>query len=161
MGKKYNKRLIKDDYSYYVEQVADLFDIDVGTVRRWVREDGLERVPKSRPHIIHSGKLKAFVEKQQAKRKKPCANHEVFCFCCQLPRPPKMGSASVAPLPNKSISYKATCGECGGKINRNVKATDWTQNHPLAVYLSDATREHKGVQPTNLECSLHKEITNA
>ena len=150
----FNTRLIRDDYSYFVEQVADLLGNDVGTVRRWMREEGLERIPNTRPHLIHSSRLKAFLDKQQAKRKKPCDKHEVFCFRCQLPRSPKMGSATVTLFPNSSIGFKTICNECGGIMNRTIRDAEWTQNHPLAVYLSDATGEHKDVQPTHRECSL-------
>lgn len=152
LGKKYNSRLIKADYSYAVEEVADLLGNDVATVRRWVREDGLERIPHSRPHLIHSSKLKPFIEKLDAERKKPCACHEVFCFRCQVPRTPRAGSASITRIPNGSLRYKAICDECGGKMNRSIRGTDWTENHPLAVYLSDTTRQHMGVQPTHREC---------
>lgn len=157
MGRKYNTRLIKDDYSYYVEQIADLLGIDVATVRRWMREEGLKRIPNTRPHIIHSTELKEFLDKQQAKRKKPCASHEAFCFSCQWPRTPKVGSAIITPLPNDCISFKAICSECGNKMNRSIRGAEWTQNYPLAAFLSDATGEHIGVQPTHRECTLQKE----
>lgn len=157
MGKKYNSHLIKDDYSYTVDEVADLLGNDVATVRRWVREEGLERIPHSRPHLIHSSKLKPFIKKQQAERKKPCALDEVFCLRCQIPRTPKTSSASVIRIPNGSLRYKAICADCGGKINRGIRASDWNENHPLAVYIRDAAGEHMGVQPSHRECSLQKE----
>ena len=152
----YNTQHIRNDYSYYVEQVADLFNVDVATVRRWLREGGLQRIPNTRPHLVHSSELKAFADRQQAKRKKPCACNEVFCFSCQLPRTPKIGSATAAPLPNRCIVFKAECSECGGAMNRNIRAAEWGQNHPLAIYLSDATGEHNGAQGTHRECSLQK-----
>jgi len=148
----YNTRLIKENYSYYVEQLADLLGNDVATVQRWIREEGLKRIPNTRPHIIHSSEVKAFLDKKKAKRKKPCADHEAFCFRCQLPRTPKVDSATITQLPNGSIRFNAICSECGGKMCRNIKGAEWTQNHPLAKYLSDATGEHKGVQSTQCEC---------
>lgn len=155
--RRHSTRLIKDNYSYHVEQIADLFRVEVSTIRRWVREEGLERIPNTRPHLIHSSKLKAFIQKQQAKRKKPCAENEAFCLRCQSPRIPLTGSGVAVPLPNGCIRFKAKCGECRGKINQNIKAAHWHKNHPLAVFLTDATREHKGVQSTHRECSLHME----
>ncbi len=157
MGRKYNTRLIRDDYSYYVEQVADVFGVDVATVRRWMREHGLQRIPHTRPHMIHSSQLKIFLEKQKATRKKPCAAHEVFCLRCQLPRTPKMGSATITILPNTSVRFSAACVECGGKMCRSIKRAEWEQNHPLTTYLSDAAVEHKGVLPLHRKCSLQEE----
>ncbi len=150
-------RLIKGGYSYYVEQVADLLGVDMATVRRWVREEGLERIPHARPHMIHSSALRAFLEKKQAKQKKRGAPHEVFCFRCQLPRAPEMESATIEVLPNTSIRFKAKCSVCGGKINKSIKGTDWGENHPLAKFLSDAPGEHNGVQHMHRKCSLHEE----
>ncbi len=155
--RNYNTRLIRDDYSYYVEQVADMFGVDVASVRRWMREEGLNRIPNTRPHLIHSSELYSFIEKRQSARKKPCAGYEVFCFRCQWPRTPKMASAVVAPLPNKSVCYKAICSECGGVMNRTIRASEWNEMHPLAAYLSDATGDHNGVQSTHRECSLQIE----
>lgn len=157
MGRKYNKRLIKDDYSYSVEQVADLSCVSVATVRRWIRLEGLKRIPSTRPHLIHSSELRAFREMQHSKRKKTCASHEVFCFRCQMPRTPKIGSATIILLPNTSIRFNALCTECGGKMNRSIRGVEWAQNHPLAQYLSGALGEHNRVHPTHRECSLQKE----
>lgn len=156
MSRKYNTRLIREDYSYYVEQVADLLGVDIATVRRWMREDGLQRIPNTRPHMIHSSQLKAFLEKHKAARKKPCAANEIFCFRCQLPRIPRLGSATVTILPNKSIRLNAACAECGGKMCKSVKRAEWGQNHPLTGFLSDATGEHKGVPSMHRECSLQQ-----
>jgi len=161
MARKYNTRLIRDDYSYYVEQVADLLGVDVATVLRWIKEEGLVRIPKTRPYMIHSSELKAFLEKKNAKRKRPRASHEVFCFRCQWPRTPKMGSATIMQLPNSSLRFKAICSECGCVMNHNIKSVEWAQNHPLATYLSDATSEHKGVKPMHRECSFQKEENHA
>jgi hypothetical protein len=157
MGKKYNTRLIRNDYSYYVEQIADLYEVDIATVRRWIREDGLERIPKTRPHLVHSSVLKAFLDKKQAKKKKPCVGNEIFCFSCQKPRNPRLHSGVAVQLPNNSIRFQAKCSDCGGKMNRTIRAAEWAENHPLAVYLSDASREHNGVEPPHHECSLQQE----
>lgn len=160
MSRKYNTRLIREDYSYYVEQVVDLLSVDIATVRRWMREEGLQRIPNTRPHMIHSSQLKAFLEKKKAVRKKPCAANEIFCFRCQTPRIPKLGSATVTILPNKSIRLNAACAECSGKMCRSIKQTEWQKHHPLASFLSDALEEHNGVPPTHRECSLQQEEEN-
>jgi len=157
MRRKYNIRLIKDDYSYSVEQVADLFGVDVGTVRRWIRVEGLKRIASIRPHLIHSSELREFHKLEQAKRKKPCASYEVFCFRCQLARTPKMGSATIIHLPNTSVRLHALCDECGGKMNRSIRGVEWTPNHPLAAYLSGALGAHNRAQLTHRECAFQLE----
>jgi hypothetical protein len=153
----YNTRLIKDDYSYYVEQVADLFSVDVATVRRWICKEGLERLPKIRPHLIHSSDLKIFHEARRAKRKNPCAPNEVFCCRCQMPRVPQKDTGSITPLPNHCVRFKARCSGCGGIMLRNIRAAGWNENHPLATFLGDAIEEHSGAPQTLRECSLQEE----
>jgi excisionase family DNA binding protein len=157
MAKKYNTRLIKANYSYTVEQVADLLTVDVGTVRRWINKEGLKRIPNVRPHLIHSSDLKAFLEVKQRKEKKPCASHEVFCMTCRVPRVPRADSAVVETLPNHSIRYKAACGVCDGKINRTIRMAEWNEKHPLAAYLNEAANAHDGTHLMHLTCPLQKE----
>ena len=41
----YSPRALKSNYSYTLEQLADLYDLDIATPRRWVRDEGLVRVP--------------------------------------------------------------------------------------------------------------------
>jgi len=92
MAKKkrtYSTRFIKDNYPYTVEQIADLFGIDVATVRRWINEEGLVRIPKTRPFLIHSSALRKFLTKKKAKRKQSCKAHEAYCCKCKAPRTPK------------------------------------------------------------------------
>ena len=150
----YNIRLLKEDYSYYVEQIADLFTVEVATVRRWIQKEGLRRIPHTRPHIIHSSELKTFLEKKRAKRKRPCAAGEVFCLPCQSPRLPATGSGSITICANGSYRFRAICSQCRRVIYRNIRAVEWTLNHPLAGFLSEAMDEHKGVYSMHPECSL-------
>lgn len=158
MTRKYNTHHIRDDYSYYVEQAADLFGVDVATIRRWMHQkDGLQPIAHTRPTLIHSSSLKAYIEKKKLERKKPCLDHEAFCLRCQEPRTPKVGSGSVVELPNKSVRLCAACSQCGCKLNKSIKAHEWHENHPLYACLSDALREHNGVQSTHRKCSFHEE----
>lgn len=155
--RNYNTRLIKEDYSYYVEQVADLFGVDVATVRRWISKEGLKRLPKTRPHLIHSNALKAFHDKRQADRKKPCYPSEAFCCRCQVPRIPQRGTGTVTLLPNRSFRFKAKCSECGGIVVKNIGAAEWNGNHPLAVFLSGVVEEHNGACPAYRECTIQQD----
>lgn len=53
---------IKENYSYTVQEIADLFEIIIATVRRWGRIEGLKRIPKVRPHLVHSSDLRCFLD---------------------------------------------------------------------------------------------------
>lgn len=150
----YPLKLIRSNYTYTVEQIADLYGVDVHTVRRWIREDGLKRIPKMRPYLIHSSDLKRFLHTKQKARKHPCKANEVFCLKCRLPRTPKNSTATILELPNKSVRFKARCSVCNSKINRVVKAAHWSISHPLSAYLEDAPKQHNGVNDSPLECNI-------
>lgn len=153
----YNTRLVKDNYSYSVEQIADLFGIEVATVRRWIKEEGLVRIPKTRPILIHSSALKSFLENRKTKRKKTCKPHEVLCFKCKTQRIPKQNSGKAENLPNGSVRFRAKCGACNTKVNKTIKGADWVKNHPLFAYLQDASEQHKRKHSTPLKCQLQED----
>lgn len=157
MAKKLNERLIRGDYSYTVEQIADMFGVCVTTVRRWISDEGLERIPKVRPYLVHSSALRLFVARKNAKHKKPLKDNEMLCMKCQSQRVPKPASAIAEHLANRSVRVRALCGDCGSKMNRAVKGAKWSANHPLAHFLTEASTEHNGVQSSHRKCSLHHE----
>ncbi|MCD8498103.1 MAG: helix-turn-helix domain-containing protein [Alphaproteobacteria bacterium] len=128
--RRYSLRRIKDNYTYTVEQIADLFGINVNTVRRWISEEGLKRLPMTRPHLVHSSDLKRFLERKQKSRKKPCAEHELFCCKCQMPRSPKLDTGSLILNPNNTVLFGARCSVCDTKIHKAVKGEKWDENHP-------------------------------
>lgn len=151
--RKYNLRCIKENYTYSVEQITDLFDININTVRRWIREEGLKRLPKMRPHHVHSSDLRQFLEGKQKTRKAPCADHEIYCCKCRAPRTPKLGTGKVTTQPNGTVLFHAHCSACNTRMNRAIKGQKWTENHPLSVYLHDATKQHNGEEQSPRECA--------
>lgn len=152
----YNTRLIRADYSYTTQEIADLFGVDVATVRRWIRIEGLERIPGVRPHLVHSSALRNFLERKKAVRRQPCAPNEAFCFTCRAPRVPEPDTGSAQTRMNGSVQFKARCSTCGGAVSRVISGTKWGQTHPLAAYIAAATIQHKGEQRSLFECSLHE-----
>ncbi len=157
MAKKkrtYSTRLVKDNYSYTVEQIADLFGIDVASVRRWINEEGLVRIRKTRPFLIHSSALRSFLEKRKSKRKKACKPHEVFCFKCKTQRTPKLDTGKAENLPNGSVRFQGQCGTCNTKVNKTIKGAEWTKKHPLFANLYDASKQHNRKHSTHRKCQL-------
>lgn len=159
MSKKkrtYPLRLIKQNYTYSLDQIADMYGIDLATVRRWIRFEGLERLPKTRPYLVHSTALRKFLEKRQKSRKQKCRDQEIYCLKCRCPRIPRPGSGNVRPQPNECIRFLAACATCGCKINKVIKSAEWSENHPLAAYLHDATNQHNRSQPLHPECHIQQ-----
>jgi hypothetical protein len=143
-------RGIKHDYSYTLEQITDLFEIDIATVRRWIRVDGLIRIPGASPYLVHSSDLIAFHDQRKKSRKRPCQLHEAYCLKCRLPKIPQFGSGTVTALPNGTTRFKAACSCCKGKIFKAIGRLKWSINHPLAAYLIEAPGQHKGTRPQPL-----------
>ena len=113
----HNTRLIKRDFSYTVEEVADLFGLHPNAVRRWVKS-GLGPIDDGRPMLFHGTELKAFLTKRQSERKRPGKANEFFCFSCRCQRTP-LGNRVLAILQTPSrLMLKAVCSVCGGKLNR-------------------------------------------
>lgn len=148
----YSLRALRTDYSYTVEQIADLYDVTIDTVRRWIRVDGLKRIPRVRPFLVHSSELKAFLEKRQKDRRHPCAQHEIYCLSCRVPRVPKIQSGVAKLIVNGTTRVSAQCSVCGCKIFKIIGRAKWTKNHPLAAYLQDAGEQHNGLWAQPLEC---------
>lgn len=150
----YSPHALKANYSYTLEQISDLYGVDIATVRRWIRVDGLNRVPGVRPYLVHSSDLKAFLVRRQKARRRPCAPHQLFCLRCRLPQTPQMGTGTVEQLPNTAIRFKAKCAACGGKILKVISHVNWAENHPLAAYLHETLEQLNGVRSQPPECSL-------
>lgn len=154
----YSPHVLKSDYSYSLDQITDLYSVDIATVRRWIKKDGLKRIPGVRPYLVHSGDLKAFLRKRQRDRRQPCALNEAYCLTCRRPRIPQICTGAVESLPNTTTRFKAKCSACGGKIFKTIGRLKWSEKHPLATYLQEAPEQHNGVHSQPPECSHEKEL---
>lgn len=156
-GKKkkpsYSPHRVRENYSYSIQEVAELTKVDVTTVRRWIRVEGLERIPETRPYLIHSGQLRAFLEKKNSARKQSCSEGKVFCLKCRAPREPKTGSATITELPNNTVRYSASCTVCDTRINRVISNKD----HMLARFLDGAEISLNESRCLPRACSLEEE----
>jgi hypothetical protein len=85
-----NHRLVKIHRSYTVEEAARVFGIHKNTVRAWI-DAGLPVCKDMRPHLILGRELAAFLQARRAKKKRPCAPGEMYCFRCRVPRTPAGG----------------------------------------------------------------------
>jgi len=151
-SRTHSSRALRVNYSYSLEQIADLYDVDIATVRRWIRVDGLKRIPRVRPYLVHSSELKIFLEQRQKDRRRPGSLDEVYCLKCRIPRIPKMRSGVGELLPNRTTRFKAQCSVCECRIFKVIGRVKWTEMHPLAAYLQNAPAQHNGLLPVPHEC---------
>jgi len=156
--RSYSLRAVRDNYSYAIDQVADLLGVETTTVQRWIRLEGLQRIPKTRPHLVHSSDLKAFLSSKKQARKQSCKEDELFCLKCRRPQNPVVGGLSFIMLPNASVRLQGHCSVCNCKINKTIKGSEWSKNHLLWRRLHDATEQHNAEQHQQRECQFQEVV---
>ena len=156
----YNTRLIRRDYCYRVDEVAELYGLHRQAVRRWLR-DGLRRIDDQRPILIHGGDLIAFLDARQSKRKQACAPGEIYCCRCKSPRRPHQNLVSIEIQNDTHLMLSAKCDKCGTGMNQfgSVRKLD----HYRSTFIIQTTREPsiKGRSEPVVRCHLDEEKTNA
>jgi len=113
----YNARLIKRDYSYFVGEIAELFDLHPNAVRRWLKA-GLVTLDDRRPILIHGSDLIDFLDMRQAARKQKCAADEFFCLRCRRPQHPRFGRVELEIRSETRLDLSGVCEACGTRMHR-------------------------------------------
>ncbi|MBG02679.1 MAG: hypothetical protein CMM59_01215 [Rhodospirillaceae bacterium] len=149
---RYPVNSIRRDYTYTVAEVADLYGITSDTVFRWIRNEGLQRVPHSRKYFVHSSELVAFLTTRNRRNKKPSRTNAIFCCKCRRPREPELVSLSFQVLPNKTVRIRGLCSECGTRVNKVVSSKIWSATHPFHPDHNASTKEHSGGSLSPREC---------
>jgi hypothetical protein len=121
-SRTYNVRLIRRDYSYTIQEVAELFSLHPNAVRRWLK-DGLRAIDEVRPKLIHGSDLIAFLSRRQQSRKCGCGPDEMYCFACRAPRRPAGGRVAVNQLGPSRLILRGPCELCGTRMNRAVSSS--------------------------------------
>lgn len=156
----YNTRLIRRDFCYRVDEVAELYGLHRQAVRRWLR-GGLRRIDDQRPFLIHGGDLIAFLDARQSKRKQACASGEIYCCRCKSPRRPRQNLVSVTFQNETHLMLLAKCDICGTRMNQfgSVQKLD----HYRSTFITQTTRgpRLKGRSEPVVMCHLDEEKKNA
>lgn len=153
---RYSLKLIRRNYTYYVDEVAELYGITPDTVFRWIRNEGLKRIPESRKYFVHSGDLTKFLMKRSAKNKRPCNEDEIFCCKCRKPQKPEPVSLEFKNLPNKTIRVIGKCRVCGTRMNKPISVKKWSEKHPFHPGKNAPTKPHSGEHDSPRECQIRK-----
>ena len=153
---RYSLKPLRRNYTYSVDEVAELYSITPDTVFRWIRNEGLKRIPQSRKYFVHSGDLTKFLMKRSAKNKRPCNEDEIFCCKCRKPQKPEPASLEFKNLPNNTIRVIGKCCVCGTRMNKPVSAKKWSKIHPFHPDRDAPTRPHSGEHGSPRECQTRK-----
>jgi hypothetical protein len=114
-----NHKLVKIHRNYTVEETSRLLRIHKNTVRAWI-EGGLPVCKDMRPHLILGRELAAFLQSRRAKKKRPCAPGEMYCFRCRVPRIPAGGIADFIPKTDVLGNLVGICSVCSTMMCRRA-----------------------------------------
>jgi hypothetical protein len=115
--RKYNTNLIKETLSHSIYGIAELFGIDRGTVRRWIKE-GLPMIDSRKPYLVLGSDLKEFIKKRQGNRKSKCNSNELYCCKCRKPRTSWNNLVDLKILNERRILIIGICSQCDTRINK-------------------------------------------
>ncbi len=114
---RYNLKLIRRDYSYSLQELAELFRLHPNAVGRWIRE-GLRTIDGLKPKLVHGSDLTDFLGRRQQGRKRSCGPGEMYCCRCRAPRRPAEGKVIVEQMNARQMMVRGTCELCGTRMNR-------------------------------------------
>ncbi len=155
--RKYNLSWIRVNYTYSVEDIAELWGITTMTVFRWIADEGLNRLPNSKKYYVHGSELRKFLERKNGKNKKPCAENEIYCCKCRKPQPPNLQSLKTKNIPNGTIRALGKCSVCLTDLNKVISGKKWNQNHPLYPNINAGQKQHKGEPESQRKCKDGKD----
>ncbi len=143
---------VRHDYTYSVEDIAELFGLCTPTIFRWIGDEGLERIPNTKKYFVHSHCLIKFLNQKNGKHKKPAQAYEVYCCKCRIPTSPKIETIKAKLLPNKTVRVSGKCSVCNTSINKVVSGKDWHGNHPLYLHIHAEPSIPKGDTQSQRKC---------
>ncbi len=119
-NRRHSARRIKLLRSYNVREAAKATGASAGTVRRWLKAEGLEAVVGIWPPIIRGVDIIAFFKRRNAGRKQRCGPGRIYCLRCKAPKAPAFGEADYQPdTPNRGVLI-GLCPDCEGLIYRRT-----------------------------------------
>ncbi|MEJ6388826.1 hypothetical protein [Gymnodinialimonas ulvae] len=108
---------------YTIQQLADLLEVTVGTVRRWCKL-GLPCLTDMRPFLIVGHDFLEFHAEKLARKKTRLQPFEVYCLGCQTARTPQPGLVDAEPMDAKRDRIMAICPTCERVTRRIIKRSD-------------------------------------
>lgn len=152
-----NHRLVKQNRTYTVEEVASLFGSHRNTVRHWLK-NGLRTIDDRRPLLIHGGDLIEFLSKRRHSGKRPCGPGEIYCLRCRQPSRPAGNVVAYRSLTADRGDLLGVCGACGCRLFRRVSLAKLKASAGDLELRSEEMAGHISKHPyLSLNCDFEKE----
>lgn len=122
MRRKYNLRKIVSKRCYTTEEIAELFEVHVQTVRAW-RKDGMQPIEKTTsPYLFLGSAVRAFLAKELSNQKVKLSENEFYCLRCNKAVTPSTTSIIDRNITigrgKQSIFLTGTCPKCETPLRR-------------------------------------------
>lgn len=156
--RKYNLNRVRRNYTYSVEDIAELLGVSDMTIFRWVADEGLKRLPDSKKYFVHGSQLIGFLGQKNGKNKKPCHEDEIYCCKCRKPQRPNFPSLKIKNIPNGTIRVSGKCGVCSTSLNKVVSGQKWDKNHPLYPNINAEPKQHRGETQSQRKCKDREDV---
>jgi hypothetical protein len=147
-----NPQLAKGGRCYDVREVAELYDVCMGTVRAWLRS-GLSPIDSRRPMLVQGATLKAFLASRRASGREVNPPGFLRCFSCHAPRIPRPETVEFRPAEHGAGMLRGQCAACGTMMNRRTNPAQ------IAAVLPGLTvpirRDHERIGECKPSPSIH------
>lgn len=122
MRRKYNLRKIVSKRCYTTEEIAELFEVHVQTVRSW-RKDGMQPIEKTTsPYLFLGSEVRAFLAKELSNQKTKLSDGEFYCLRCNKAVKPSTTSIIDRNITigkgKQSIFLTGSCPNCDTQLRR-------------------------------------------
>ena len=157
--KRYSHRKIRSNRVYYIHEIAELFGITKGTVRKWVKQ-GLKFVDRGKYGFLIRGEdLIHFLKEQQSRRRVKLFENEFYCSKCRRGRTSKGGKVTllnsgrrVAKSAN-SVQIKGICSHCGTTIRK------FSSTQQIKAWIEDGTIKMRNFERLMISTNNHIKAT--
>jgi hypothetical protein len=99
-----------------------------GTVRRWIKSDGLPVTDEKKPALIAGPELVAFGKRRRA-AKQTCRLDQCYCMRCKAPKGAAFGQAELIEGEGASAMVRMLCERCTAVMHKRVS---WSRIEALS-----------------------------
>jgi hypothetical protein len=114
-----SSRRIRGHLTYTVAEAAQTVGSHKNTIRHWLKS-GLVALDGRQPTLIKGASLKAFIERRNVARRRPCGPGRMYCLKCRAPKIPAFGEVEYEPKSETSGRLIGLCPDCSTLIQRRT-----------------------------------------